>query len=236
MVCGRTPTRFARLAAAGFRKGAQDDVEAGLELVGVVEARSDELALDGGEVRVRIGHGGQHLLGHRRHLLGRAEGQGRLLEREAVDVAVEQVVDADRPAAVEAGAKEDADHRVVVAERRRAGLRARLHQPDRPRVPPQRRMGRDGAPAHRVAPVARISRHLDLGEDAVDEPVEHLLLVADVPVQRHRLDTQPRADARHRDRSQAALVGQLERGVQHLLAAHPGLAARPVRTASLLHA
>jgi hypothetical protein len=53
-----------------FREGAQDDVEAGLELVGVVEARSDEVALNAGEMRVRIGHDGQHLLGHRRHLLG----------------------------------------------------------------------------------------------------------------------------------------------------------------------
>ena len=33
-------------------EGAHDDVEAGLELVGVVEAGSDELALNGGQVRV----------------------------------------------------------------------------------------------------------------------------------------------------------------------------------------
>ena len=120
--------------------------------------------------------------------------------------------------------KQDAEHRVVVARAFAGpGCDARLHQPDRPRVATQHLADRDRPAAHRVLPVACRSAGSSISaKTQVDEPVEQVLLVADVPVERHRLRPDLLADALHRQRLEPALVGDASAASQHLLAAQPG--------------
>jgi hypothetical protein len=49
---------------------------------------------------------------------------------------------------------------------------------------------RDGPPPHRVFPVLSLAPDLDLAHDEREDPVEDLLLVGDVLVERHRLDAE----------------------------------------------
>jgi hypothetical protein len=49
----------------------------------------------------------------------------------------------------------------------------------------------------------------------VDDPVEDVVLVANVSVERHRLHAEPPPDPLHRQRRGAALVGELQRRAQH---------------------
>ena len=58
---------------------------------------------------------------------------------------------------------------------------------------------------------------LDLAEDDVDHPVEEVVLVGDVVVERHRLDAELLGELAHRELLRPALVGQRDRGAQHPL-------------------
>lgn len=62
-----------------------------------------------------------------------------------------------------------------------------------------------------------------LREQPLHEPVEQVLLVANVVVERHRGDAESFGDGAHADRLKAALLGDLERGVEHPLAGDAGL-------------
>jgi hypothetical protein len=80
--------------------------------------------------------------------------------------------------------------------------------------------GLDGDLAEVGAPVQRRRvGHLDLADDRVADQVDQLVLVGDVPVERHRADAQSLGDAAHRDRLGAFVVGDLDRGAHDLVAA-----------------
>ena len=68
---------------------------------------------------------------------------------------------------------------------------------------------------------ASSSGRLDLRVHDVGHAVEDVVLVAHVPVQRHRLDAEALADRVHRHRLKAALVGHLEGRLQHEIPAQP---------------
>ena len=102
--------------------------------------------------------------------------------------------------------------RLVPAQRRRPGRGPGLHQRDRPRVPPERLARRAHPAADLVAPRRRSGiGQLDLAEHEVDQPVEDLVLVGDVVVDRHRLDAELLGQRPDRQRRQAAGVGDGER-------------------------
>ena len=84
---------------------------------------------------------------------------------------------------------------------------ARLQERDRPGMEPQDATGRVRSPADLRTPVATHRRHLDLAEHHVDDAVQDLLLVGDVVIDRHRLDTEllgERADRQRSDPSPSA--------------------------------
>jgi hypothetical protein len=56
----------------------------------------------------------------------------------------------------------------------------------------------DGQPAltHRRFPPGAVRRQIDLGEHQLDHPVEDVVLVGDMVVERHRLDPEPWARRR----------------------------------------
>ena len=65
------------------------------------------------------------------------------------------------------------------------------------------------------APVVRDRRHL--GHREVGDRVQQLLLVAQVPVERHRAGAERGGDAPHRDGVQPVAIGELERRGYHPL-------------------
>jgi hypothetical protein len=75
---------------------------------------------------------------------------------------------------------------------------ARLHQADGPAVTGKHRAGRDRPLAHRGLPVDVGRRQLDLAEDDVDHPVEELVLVGHVVVERHRACAELVCELAHR--------------------------------------
>ena len=94
-----------------------------------------------------------------------------------------------------------------------------LHLPDRPAMPVERLARRDRSLAQLGLPVAAGQGRLDLAEDDVDHPVEEVVLVGDVVVERHRLDPELLGELAHRQLLRPALVGQGDRGAQHALSA-----------------
>ena len=89
----------------------------------------------------------------------------------------------------------------------------RLHQHGHgPRVPAQRRVHGDRALADRARPVAGGRGGPALGEDEVEEAVDHVVLVRHVVVEGHRLEAEAFAELSHRQRADPALVHELERG------------------------
>ena len=123
----------------------------------------------------------------------------------------------------------------MVGQRRRAGMRPRLHQPDRPRVATQRLADGYRAPAHRHLPRIFRGGQLDLREDEVHEPVEEILLVADVAVERHRFCADCPGDPLHRHGLEAVPVGELQRGLEDLRATQPCRPTWPPLLAVRLH-
>ena len=155
----------------------EDQFEPELESGAVLGASLDELAGHPREVRVLVG--GQ-LLEHGLADLGllpaAAVRQARLLQREPVDVAVEEAVGVGGHGDREAGLEQNAEHPLVVAQRDGTRASLRLDQADRPAVPREDLTGRDRPLPHRRLPVGRAHRHLDLGDDEIDESVEEIFL------------------------------------------------------------
>ena len=56
---------------------------------------------------------------------------------------------------------------------------------------------------------------LDLGEGALDEPVEDRVLVGQVVVDRHRLDAEVVRETAHREGVDAVAIGDRGRGLEH---------------------
>ena len=66
-------------------------------------------------------------------------------------------------------------------------------------------------------PVGADRRQLDLAEDEVDDAVQDPLLVGEVVVERHRLDAERLTELAHAERLEPALIGELQRGLEHPL-------------------
>ena len=84
---------------------------------------------------------------------------------------------------------------------------------------------RDGRQPLAKRPVEHRQRHL--ARDLVEHQVDEFGLAGHVGVDRHRLEPQSLGDAAHRDRLDALVVGELDRGVDDLVDARPLL--RPAR-------
>jgi len=84
-------------------------------------------------------------------------------------------------------------------------------------MPVERFARRDRSLAQLRLPVAAGQGRLDLAEDDVDHPVEEVVLVVDVVVERHRLDAELLGELAHRELLRPALVGQGDRSVKHPL-------------------
>ncbi len=76
------------------------------------------------------------------------------------------------------------------------------------------------------SPVAR--RPFDLADDQLDEAVEQVVLVPDVPVEGHRVDPELLAELAHAQRVEPVAVGQLHRDPKHAISAGAALGARPL--------
>jgi hypothetical protein len=86
-------------------------------------------------------------------------------------------------------------------------------------VPHQDRVRRERARSQGRLPAAADPRHADLARHQLHEAVEDVLLAGDVVVERHRLDLERLGEPAHRERVDAALVGQPERRANHLFPA-----------------
>ena len=78
--------------------------------------------------------------------------------------------------------------------------------------------GHDPSPHGRL-PVGVLRRWLDLPDHDVDDAVEDVLLVPDVVVERHRVDTEDLAELAHADGVAAASIGELEGSLEDPLLA-----------------
>jgi hypothetical protein len=73
-------------------------------------------------------------------------------------------------------------------------------------------------------PPTHVPGDLDLAEDEVDHAVEQVVLVRDVPVQRHRRRPERLCELPHAESVDALVVGQPQCRVQDRLPAEAGLA------------
>jgi hypothetical protein len=99
---------------------------------------------------------------------------------------------------------------------RLARVHARLHEADRPRVALHRRPRRGAAPTQLRFPVTFDGRRIHLAEHDVDHPVEKILLVRYVPVERHGGCTELVCEVAHRERVEPAGIGQGDCGLHDL--------------------
>jgi hypothetical protein len=90
-----------------------------------------------------------------------------------------------------------------------------LHQPDRPAVARQRLARRDGPASHGRPPVLVDRRRLDFAEDDVDHPIEELILVRHVLVERHRHHAELLREPAHAEPVKAVLVGERYGSLEH---------------------
>ena len=153
-------------------------------------------------------------------LVGPARDRAELHHHEALDVAAERVERLRGVAIGEAGAAEEPErelhraHRVDRADRasllgeqaHHGGMRL---QEATPRARP--------SPAV-LRPVLDGIGEFELRHDVLADPVEEVLLVLDVVVQRHRLDADLAGDPPHRDGLEALLVHDPESRLDHAIA------------------
>ncbi len=109
----------------------------------------------------------------------------------------------------------EAHHRGAFGDRvggggalRQQGNHVGVLQQQRPEAP--------GEGDHPVAPLrGLIGGHGDVGQHPLDDAVEEVLLVLDVPVERHGLDAEFGGHRTHRAGVEAAAVDDGERGLEH---------------------
>jgi hypothetical protein len=95
-------------------------------------------------------------------------------------------------------------------------------------MPPERGVHRDRTCPDGRGPVAHRRRRLALLEDEIEDSVEQVVLVRDVVVERHRLESEHLPELAHRHRLDPALVRERERRLQDALPAerNPGFGLR----------
>src|SRR6202035_2914317 len=99
----------------------------------------------------------------------------------------------------------------------RAGVSPRVHQAGRPGVTPEGLARGDRTPARGGLPADSLWRQLNLAEDQIDEPIEDVLLIGDMVVERHRLDSKLLSEPAHGERLDPLGVGQNQRGAEDSL-------------------
>ena len=114
---------------------------------------------------------------------------------------------------------EATENRVVMSQGCRAGRSSGLHQADGPGMPGKHRSRRLGPLPHRRLPVGADGRQFDLAENDVDHPVEDVVLVGHVVVQRHGLDAHLLRESAHGERPDSFSVGESNRDLQRALPA-----------------
>ena len=87
-------------------------------------------------------------------------------------------------------------------------------------MPRQGLTNRDRPRAHVAPPIAGRG-HVGFGVDKVGHAIEQIVLVADVPIERHGFGIQTLADGAHRDRLNPVAVGDLNCGHEHLVTVQP---------------
>ena len=80
---------------------------------------------------------------------------------------------------------------------------------------------RDRMPAQGVLPIPGL-RQLDLAHDEVGDPVQQVVLVRDVVVERHRLDPELLPEPAHAERLDPVVVGERDGGTEHALSRQGG--------------
>lgn len=76
---------------------------------------------------------------------------------------------------------------------------------------------RDRSPSHCLSPVGAVLGDLDLADHQLEHPVEDLLFVGDVLVERHRLDTKLGSKTAHGEGAESLPVGQVDCAPKHPL-------------------
>ena len=149
----------------------------------------------------------------RRHLLELAllEVEVPLLEREALDVALQDVERVVRQILREAGFAKSPEHRVRVSHPRAAERPTGHPEAGRPGMAGEDIVGRDRPATHRLLPVVYVESQVDLARDELDHAVEDVVLVGHVVVQRHRLDAELLGELAHAERLDPTLVGKVDR-------------------------
>jgi hypothetical protein len=128
----------------------------------------------------------------------------------------------------EAALAQDADDGVHIGQRRRPGLRTRLEQPRGPRVTQQGLARSEDRGLQAGLPVRPgLARQVDFADDEVGDAPEQVVLVADMRIERHRLDAERLADPAHADRIDALAIRQADRRAQHPLARQGSAAPGP---------
>ena len=160
---------------------------------------------------VGIGHLTEQILTDLFEACGVVERQAELLENEPVEEAVDDRECSHREGRRKPGGAEAAEHRVEVAEtgRTRAGV-PRFQQPDRPGVFEKYATGCDRPLPHLALPFPFRGWGRNLGQDALDDAVENVVLVGDVVVERHAFHAERLADAPHAQRLEPSFIGECE--------------------------
>ena len=118
----------------------------------------------------------------------------------------------------EAAVEQRPEDGVDVGQGGRAGRATFLEDARRPGMAEHHVAGGHDLPAEVGLPVAARRGSLELADDAFDDAVEQVVLVADVAVERHGVDAEVLAEPAHAQRLEAAPVGEVDGGLQDALA------------------
>src|SRR5215211_6278971 len=152
--------------------------------------------------------------------------------REALDVALDDVVRVKRQLLREAGVPETTKERVAVLQASRPRLRA--HRELRgPRMAQHRLVRRNGNRTNLRPPVDVRAWDADFRQRRVEDPIEQVLLVRDVVVKRHRLHPELFGELAHAERLDPVFVRERDRRPEDAFPAQ-GRAARGCRSAHRL--
>ena len=144
---------------------------------------------------------------HLRELFLRLDREALRLEREAQDVADQDVVAVIGQVLGEAGLAKGAQHELGSSHAVGA-FRPPPPEARRPGVAQQNFVGRDRLLSHPGFPVGSVGRLIDLAHDRLDDAVEDLVLVGHMVVERHRLDAELLAELAHAEGLDAPVVGE----------------------------